>query len=298
MHALTLAELASTFVSLAPAMLAQRRAPSVKAGQTLWTNSRSRYDEWVYRLAAHRDALNNTGSTRRTRKWDEILPMLQEVLLSEPLTRTIACFAATLEQQQINDELSPLMQSVLVSHVEARHRCLHLIVFGRGLPVESAVRLNQLRRGLECYSDQLLAAMPASTITEPFAFDEGKVHETRRSLQGLKQPGAAESEWLRLHLHTLVSDLWRKLQIHIDWRAANGRLNHHISQSVLGLLPCELFTSLGLPQTAGAYNLGRSHSPESDGKSTDPAVAGSPLQLLMKTPHRRNNTNSTNDRRW
>ena len=123
MHAITLAELASSFVGVATSLLQQRIVPSHEAAQALWTLHRSRCDEWAYRLASHREAMNRSGASARTRHWHEVMPVLQEILLTEPLTRTLACFATQLEEAQLSDEFAPLMHSNLVSHIEARHRC-------------------------------------------------------------------------------------------------------------------------------------------------------------------------------
>ncbi len=111
MHAITLAELASSFVGVAATLIHQRLVPPQESALALWTTHRSRCDEWNYRLAAHRDSLSSAGITARARKWHEIMPVLQEVLLTEPLTRTLACFAMHLEERNISDEFTPLMHS-------------------------------------------------------------------------------------------------------------------------------------------------------------------------------------------
>jgi hypothetical protein len=297
MHAITLAELASTFVGVATSILKQRLLPTHVAAQALWSIHRSRCDEWNYRLASHRDALNRSGATARSRKWHEVMPVLQEILLTEPLTRTLACFASHLEEVQLSDEFSPLLHSNLVSHIEARHRCLNLIVFGQGLSVESSVRLNRLRRNLETYSDQLLAVMPQTSTIESYCFDVTAIRQTRMELS--RTSDSRDGRWLQLHMQSLERQLWQNLQSDIDWRSVNGRLNHRISQSVMALLPNQVFDGFGIPRSTGFSAITHQESPESDGKPLDPAAGSSPLSLIIKsTAHSRKVNEPHGRKRW
>ena len=297
MHAITLAELASTFVGVAATILKLRILPAQEAAQSLWTLHRSRCDEWNYRLASHRDAINHSGASARTKKWHEVMPVLQEILLTEPLTRTLACFAAQLEELHVSDEFAALFHSMLVSHIEARHRCLNLIVFGQGLSVESAVRLNRLRRNLESYSDQLLAVLPQSPSVEAYCFDAQVVLSRRHEVgQFVDSPDA---KWLQLHVQSLERQLWKNVQSDIDWRAANGRLNHRLSQCILALLPRQLFDGFGLPHRTGFSMFMHCDSPESDGKPLDPAASSSPMYLFVKSTRHSRTVNQPHGRkRW
>jgi hypothetical protein len=297
MHAITLAELASTFVGVAATILKQRLLPAKEAAQALWTIHRSRCGEWNYRLASHRDAINRTGASSRSKKWHEVMPVLQEILLTEPLTRTLACFASQLEELKLSDEFSPLLHSNLVSHIEARHRCLNLIVFGQGLSVESSVRLNRLRRHLETYSDQLLAALPHTPTVESYCFDARVIRRTRT--ENSRTADSLDGKWMQLHMQSLERQLWQNLQSDIDWRAANGRLNHRVSQSVIALLPAQLFDGFGIPCRRGFSVLTSQDSPESDGKPLDPASVSSPLNLFIKSSAHSRRVNEPHSRkRW
>jgi hypothetical protein len=297
MHAITLAELASTFVGVAATILKQQLLPAQEAAQAIWTIHRSRCDEWNYRLAAHREAMNRIGASARTKSWHEVMPVLQEILLTEPLTRSLACFASQLEELQLSDEFSPLLHSALVSHIEARHRCLNIIVFGQGLSVESSVRLNRLRRHLETYSDQLLAALPPTPTVEAYSFDARAILSTRFEIS--RTTDSLDGKWLQLHMQSLERQLWQNLQSDIDWRAANGRLNHRLSQSVMALLPPQLFDGFGIPRRTGFSVFTNHNSPESDGKPLDPAANSSPMNLFSKSPSHTRSLNQPHGRkRW
>ena len=243
--------------------------------------------------------MNRSGASLRTRHWHEVMPVLQEILLTEPLTRTLACFATQLETARLSDEFAPLMHSNLVSHIEARHRCLNLIVFGHGLAVETSVKLNRLRRNLEHYSDHLLAALPEVSNIEAYCFDSRAILKSRSSLGKLRTAEVFDGKWLHLHMQNLEHQLWRHLQSDIDWRAPNGRLNHRISQTVLAMLPEQLFDGVGIPKLNRAAMMMRFESPESDGKQLDPAAQSSPLSLLHKPINQTRLVNETERRkRW
>src|SRR5690606_30154203 len=126
------------------------------------------------------EQLSRPGASRRARHWHEAVPVIQEILLSEPLTRVVAYHAAVLEQQGIEHDFSPLAHSALAAHIEARNRCLHLIVFGPGLSVEDAVTLNRLRRTLESYTDELLSCMSTVENHGLYCFEPRQVSDTQR----------------------------------------------------------------------------------------------------------------------
>lgn len=292
MHAIELANLASTVAQHAPTLLALGNHSSREAVQAFWLNSRFRHDQWSSRLSHHRHAIQAGGVSARSTLWHEIIPVMQEILLSEPLTRCLAYFATTLEERPIEalcsaelgreSELTTLAQSTLAAHVEARHRCLHLIVFGQGLSVEHAVRLNRMRRVLEAYTDQLLSVMISVSNLADYAFDPEKVMRSQIDLAN----GQLASAFVRLHTSGLSQGLWKSLESDVDWRVPNPQLNSRLSRAMLGLLPSQLFDGFGLPKTKQYFRLDR-ESLESTGKSNDfhdPLVH--PLCVLYAEPRK------------
>ncbi len=246
MHAIDLAELASTFVRSTQAQTALRLPPRAAAAQDYWLTARYRHDNWMHELTRHRHDIARAGASRRGRLWHTILPTIQEVLLSEPLTRALAYQASAWEHNTIDNELAPLALSTLAAHVEARNRCLHLIVFGQGLAVEDAVKLNRLRRTLEAYTDQLLSWLAPLDHPGLFAFDPDSLTKQQRLLQASKHSDCG----LVLHTLALAEQLWRALHHDLDWRTGCARLNYQLSQNILGLLAQDSFDGLGLPRSA------------------------------------------------
>ena len=243
MHAFELAQLATTIESLAGPHYWLRVAMPAMSGKAYWLVSRYRHEEWMHHLAVHRDQLPRVGNSRRLQSWQAIYPTLQEILLAEPLVRVIACHAATLERLELDQDLSPLASSVLAAHIEARNRCLHLVVFGQGMPVEDAVRLNRLRRAVESYVDLLLAGFPATSRAQEYCFSEEQLERCFRQLRSMPSYAGLG----RLRSFEAAARLWSEVGGEVDWRAANPRLNHQLSGLVLELIQPQVFSALGTP---------------------------------------------------
>lgn len=261
MHPITVAEFASTFVRFVPAWLSHRVKPDHGSVQRYWLYTRYRHDDWSGRLAEHSQAIERQGICAREHRWTEITPVIQEVLMTEPLARVLMIVGNLFERLRITDELAALANSALQSHTEARNRCLHLMVFGQGLSVQRAVRFNRLRRKLERYSDQLLASLPEHPSKYDQYFEPECVDEPPKDI-------AANSHcWLTLHTQLISSLLWKNVQNDIEWRSVNGRLNSQIVQSVLGMLPQQLFDDVGAPRSSQLSQRLAFESPEADEKS-------------------------------
>lgn len=283
MHAIELIDLAATFVRHAEAQVALRTNLSKEAMHGFWLTCRYRHDGWSARLAAHRAAIQKEGASERNRLWYEILPVLQEILLSEPLTRCVAHQAVVLEEAGIELDFAALAQSALSAHVEARHRCLHLIVFGNGLSTNMAVRLNRLRRISEQYTDQLLAALRSTQKSDVCSFDALATSAIRAKMQ-------SSGSWdtcCRLHTAGLAHWYIRTSALDLDYRKGDARQNSRLAQTVLGLLPETMFDGFGVPISHHFSSFLRDSDSESSQKS-QAAMSGSlnsPLDLIASGRH-------------
>ena len=93
---------------------------------------------------------------KRVRAWDKLCSLIEEVLLSEPLARVSAAFAAELEERQIDNDSHSILHNVYAAHSEVRNRCLKIILEGIERGLEEADELNRLRHYLEHWNDMLL----------------------------------------------------------------------------------------------------------------------------------------------
>lgn len=257
MHAFHLANMAIAFARHAITQHKIGALPSRQSSNSYWLASRFRHEEWSGRLARHRLEIQRPGVSHRAARWHQILPVIQEVLLAEPLTRFIAYFAE-LQQSRVGcraaessdepaSDFASLAATACNSHIEARNRCLNLIVFGQGLAGEQAERLNTLRHEMEYLSDQLLATLPQRGALDFYAFDLPTVEETHSAIFESGKPDA--------HLQTLTIALRLHLEKsfpNMDQRAGCGRLNERVAKVTLKMLSADLFDGFGMPKSFGS----------------------------------------------
>ncbi len=283
MHAIDLADLANTLVRYNAQLVSTDYATTRQTENSYWLTSRFRQEEWSGRLATHRERIKKAGASYRARCWGDIYPIIQEILFSEPLTRCLAYLGRLLDDRHSQPEFASLSYNALQSHIESRNRCLNLIVFGQGLPVQDAVRLNRIRRKMELYTDQLLACMLPVEAAETFCHDPIGFQQMQNELG----PARMSEEATRIHTASLSETLWSSLENAIDWRSPSGRHNYRLSQSVLSMFGNNLFDSFGVTKTVRQvkYEL---PSPESDGNQDELWHAmNAPLEKLVEIGRQR-----------
>jgi len=135
MHALWLIELTAAMAIQGPIWT---RKPIPLPGRSIrdyWTYSRQRINQWHEQLHRIKEHLDRPGAIRRTALWAEAQPVIEEVLLSEMLTRYVASMTSFLERTNFDHDGHPIARNIFQSHCEVRNRCLHLMVYAPGLPV-------------------------------------------------------------------------------------------------------------------------------------------------------------------
>lgn len=287
MHARQLLALASTMAGVGQVLDRANIQVKGDAAHGYWLANRFRCDAWHQRISQHRTAIERCGTSRRARLWTEILPTLEEILASEPLSRVMAYLSALLELRSADGDWSALSHSVLASHVEARLRCLNLMVFGYGFPVEQAVRLNRLRRLMESTNDSLISSLPPLPQLDGYGFDLPFIVHQQAQLKSYPLSDAVD----RVRLQCLVIGAVRSIQMDHMNAAANPRLNESIAESALGLLPSALFDSFGVAQ--GRLISSASHAGADIEVSTDDLdhPLAEPFNLFVQLrPHRIENS--------
>lgn len=297
MHALDLAELATIVAHYSPAIIAHRTPPPRNRQQEYWLEARFRHDVWSSKLATHRQEIQAVGVTHRRHCWQRILPIMEDILVSEPLTRCLAYHARLLADRQIDSDFSTIANSVLSSHIEARHRCLHLLVFGEGLSVEHSVRLNRLRRELESYTDSLLATLPPLESAASICFDTSWTDQQRDYANAF-----ANTRWIDtrgLHLACLRRSLKPSMTHRLA--ASNPACTtsaYKIYSAVIGFFAGDLFDSLGLPRSPQNASLLAESAEASPAIELFEAPLATTITQLMSSPRPRSETSTSEHKRW
>ncbi|WP_417736729.1 hypothetical protein [Rosistilla oblonga] len=255
MHAAMLAELASSLALHGPSLLADGASIPPAALQDYWVVSRNRSTRWHQTLAMHRQLDRSGDRIGLQAWWEQHLPTLEEILVSEILTRVYAALGHGLDAKHAEPEIYPVVHSVHISHLEARNRVLGLMVAQRGGSSQTTARLNQLRKSVERWTDVLVAQIAA---VNPDAARYGIVLERTLEFadEAADQAGAVRQTHRRLLTATLRSSLLR--QMHAT--AANPDENGKISDAVLVCIRPDMFDSLGTLQSLWLHRL--KHSAE------------------------------------
>ncbi len=241
MHCVYLADLAAVLSTHGPAILYRRQSISPQAVTQYWTSSRTRLELWHGAIARYQRAEHSGDWVRMRAWWRDHIGVLEEILVSELLTRVVAALAAGLDRNQDDEELSPITHAIFLSHLETRNRVQHLMLFGRGSSVQNAVRLNRLRKGVERWNDALLGRLWSSVPTEiRYAIDADRARNYAEDAR-CQSCGDAQrtSDWL------LAAAMHDTLSRRSSPTVALPQANRQVADSVLLMLRPELFDSVG-----------------------------------------------------
>jgi hypothetical protein len=174
--------------------------------------------------------------------WQDQGPLIEEIIVTETLTRVFAAIGMGLDSVNQQSEIEPVTHSVYVSHLEARNRVLQLLLFGRGGSVDQSLRLNRLRRETERWIDRLLSPMLSNHApTRKYAVD---VPRALAHAQQWREDVGGEFGNLSEALNTAAIRL--SLYSRASSEVASPNANREVAQSVLACLPVASFDSLGL----------------------------------------------------
>ncbi|MCG8648511.1 MAG: hypothetical protein MI861_01685 [Pirellulales bacterium] len=241
MHCVLIADIAALISQHGPAILYRRDTIPPEAVSQYWTSSRSRFELWHQAMARYRQAENDSDWMAMRRWWREHLVLLEEVFVTEMLTRVIAGLAAGLDEQCETDEISPVTHAIHLTHLESRNRVQQLMLFGRGNSVHDAVRLNRLRQGVERWTDAMIGRMAVqSPATVRYAIDVTRAQAYAEDLRGFGHGVSRETaSWL---MNAAMDDMLRR---RTSPAAALPVANRNVAQSVMLMLRPDLFDSVG-----------------------------------------------------
>lgn len=241
MHASELAQLAALVAHHTPTIIRGSHPVREQGLEQYWTASKCRLDRWLRALRSHGQCLEDVAPQRRGEHWRFLRPMLDEILLSETLTRVWAAIGSALDGRRAESAVEPIARSALIGHLEARNRALQLIVFGHGLGADDAIALNRLRRRVERWTDLMLGYVLLEYPAHEFAFDRARAADFAEDLRHERQSGTDSQAWQLVH---------SSLQVAFDKEsrqaAASADLNQQIAGAVMGCLGDDLFDTLGL----------------------------------------------------
>ena len=235
MHACELLPIAAVIAD-ASATFARTPFPSSSSNlHDYWSLSRQRLDQWSQAFAEiDKPDGNKEHQTRNT-----LTPVIEEVLLSEVLTRVWAAVTAFHDVQHKTQSIAPVVRSVYLGHQEARNRCLLAILKRQVSEEGEARRLNVLRQKCERWTDMFLAYIPMHSEVEKLTFDPQRSKEFAIDLQHEGRHRDAVQTLTMASLEAAAQQVSHST-------AANGDLNRRIASSIIACLPTDAFDPAGL----------------------------------------------------
>jgi hypothetical protein len=237
---MTAGQLAELAVDLVPHLewIIERAPPLSPRGiAAYWTASKCRLDRWNRELCSLAD-FGRTLAVSGEDRFTKIRPVIEEILVSEPLTRLWAAICTAYDRQRSLDEASSLAKSIYVGHLESRLRALQLIKAAAEIGIPYVAEIDLQRRSAERWTDILLSKMSQFPEVEQFALDASRLQKTAAELSSTSSNEGSERRWAVL-LASMKSGMRRS-----NSATSNSDLNHSIAVGILSCLPPD--TTLGI----------------------------------------------------
>jgi hypothetical protein len=270
MHARELVDLAAVVAVHAPALIRAARDIPEESVEGYWVASKCRLERWGRTLKRLTNALEKgdrsnlceapSGPFRQIGPVPFFTPadrrlfrgVLEEILASEVLTRIWTAAMCAYDQARNTDAMEPVARSVLIGHLEARHRVLTLLVSRTGLGAEEAIQLNALRSRTDRWADALVGYLASEYDVAQFAVEPDRAKDFAEDLAHQRgQPGG------RYAWPLLLASLRAAFQQSLSAESPNPDLNARIAASLLACFPAEVFDGTG--QVVSAWLLRISH---------------------------------------
>ncbi len=226
MHACDLLELAAIVSAHGPQLIQSGQRVPAGAAEQYWTASKVRLDRWGRSL--------KEGPEKN-------LDVLEEILISEVLTRVWTAVLCGYDRRHGTDEVEPVARSVLIGHMEARHRVLTLMVGQRGINAAAAMKLNRLRRRAERWTDMLLARLAGACPIAEFAADPQRARDFADDARCRGGRPFGRQAW-----PLVMMSLRAAFRRSVSPNSPNADLNGRIAAAILSFFPPEVFDSTGL----------------------------------------------------
>jgi hypothetical protein len=244
MHVRGLVELAGILTFHGPLLLSRSEPLSADGIEQYWTTSKVRLDRWAWRLKKVSQQ-SDSRSKRQRAQWPAACSAMEEILTSEILTRVWTALVSAHDRLHDRDDAEPIARSVLIGHMEARHRVLTLMVRGPGIDVETTIRLNRLRRRAERWTDLLIGHLPRRYDVSEFAVDPQRAREFADDVQQRSRLAGGRHTW-----PLISASLRAAFRSGLNPASPNADLNARIANSILACFPADMFDTTGLLRSA------------------------------------------------
>jgi hypothetical protein len=244
MNAYELADLSALVAVHGQQLLAADAATMDRALGTYWKASRCRLDRWFRNLRV----LARRGD--RSEWSPSATGLIEEILVSEILSRAVAAIAVGHDERHSQDESAPVGRNIFNGHLDARRRALAVVATlamgyrdGQPLPADALLALH---RQCDRWSDLLLAYLTPYVEVDEFAASPARVRDFAYDARSQLQSGQSSE----MAVTMILAGMRTSLKALTRLRTPNADLNREIATAILGGFCPEFFDSHGLLQSA------------------------------------------------
>jgi hypothetical protein len=238
MHARELIDLAALVSLHGPALVHSDATIPAAGVEQYWISSKLRLDRWARSLKEFARGADAPAAGHRVSPV-EMRGVLEEVLTGEILTRVWTAVLCAYDRSRGTDAAEPVARSVLIGHVEAKHRVLRLLTHQSGIEPAAVAELNRLRRRTERWTDLLVGRLAGIHDIAEFAVDPRRAKDFAEDTASRMTPG-------QLAWPLTLTSLRAAFREVLVAASPNGDLNARLAAGVLACFPPELFNSSGL----------------------------------------------------
>lgn len=234
-------EIAALISAYSPHLLERRtRLPAGKL-ERYWDRSKRRLHLWLSAISNYQSRYLEVSPQERLHLWHDLEPVLEEIFVSEILTRIWGSILVALDQESGSHDYEPIARNVLLGHLDARRRALQLLVSDSSIAIEDLSGVDRLRRRVERWTDLLLGHLTEKYPIQDFAFDTVRSQEfgTQQLLQSAERP--RDQVW-----GLLLVGLRMAFPVRQETMAPpNELIQHEITGAILSCYPADCFDNNG-----------------------------------------------------
>ncbi len=242
MHVRDLVEVAAVVSLNGPLIIHGAASFSPARLEQYWATSKFRFESWHRALKCAAPKLAECSDQDFDNRI-QLRATLDEIFVGEMLTRVWSTVLVGHDRLQHRSVNGPIARNVLVSHMEARHRALSLLLDAQGFSPRQALAIDRMRRRAERWTDVLIGGLLGACDVSEFAVEAERAIDFADDLARRRAEAGGGQSW-RLTLVSLRTAFGPELCP----VAANPDANARITASILGCFPDELFDSTGLLQ--------------------------------------------------
>lgn len=241
MRASQLAEL-GTWITLQAGhfIYGEYHQPSL-AATNYWTASKVRLQRWD---AAFKTFEHDFANCERTYDpWPAFEMVVQEILISELLTRVWSATVITHDWYHQQDAMYRPTHSVHDAHIEAKNRAIRILLHTRPRNEFVFDRLIRLRRRVERWTDMFLGQLPNAEKASIFGFDRNRVFDFNR-----EQGDELVSE-IAIRQRVIAASFSIDVVREQTLCCANPDLNRELAAGILDFFTADRFDSNSMPKS-------------------------------------------------